>query len=279
MKFHNIFTKSLLAGVLAISQNLFFISGLDQAKAQQSNWCADLGLEYRPGECPKGVAIFVNGNGDCCASGMTRVMDNLQNKGFSVRYTPWDKVNFYSRESKKIIIPIANRTFGSTSNDKDFVNGLHLIIDKIPSDIPVVLIGHSFGGDSLLSAVPRIQRRIQFFGVVDPVAGGALRRSIRERNVTDKVDYFYNRWQENQPWPIDFKSSGRVGTCKAKQQPCDQDSQNIVRNEDFSPRTRSCNLDEKITFQCPSSGKIQIRVSHQDLPIDAYLNKEIRLNS
>ncbi|MFM6005091.1 MAG: hypothetical protein ACKPA7_15915, partial [Sphaerospermopsis kisseleviana] len=111
--------------------------------------------------------------------------------------------------------------------------------------------------------------------------GGLRQTIVQNRSVPSTVDYFFNRWQENYPWPVDFERGGQIFSCEASSQGrrnCDQDSQNIARNADFSPITRECRWDEAIA--CPGSslfpprtGRVQVRVSHQDLPRDAYLQQ------
>jgi hypothetical protein len=73
MKFRSILTKVLLASALAISQNLFFISGSDRAKAQRG---------LRP------YVIIVNGQGNCCAWGMDALVRRLGGS-YEFRYVPY----------------------------------------------------------------------------------------------------------------------------------------------------------------------------------------------
>ncbi|WP_199325174.1 hypothetical protein [Phormidium sp. FACHB-1136] len=226
---------------------------------------------------PRPYVVFVNGQGNCCAWGMISLRDRLMNElGAEIRYVPYS--NF--RDGG---LSGGGNAYDWSSVDTQFLrSGADFINNQLDRNRPLILIGHSFGGDSILSLIPRINRRIQFVAVIDPVAAGALRQTIVQgQSVPSNVDYFFNRWQENSPWPIDFSSSGQILSCHANSQGrrnCDQESQNIARNADFSPITRECRWDEAIA--CPGSslfpprtGRVQVRVSHQDLPRDAYLQK------
>jgi pimeloyl-ACP methyl ester carboxylesterase len=223
MKFRSIFTKALLTSALAISQNLFFVSGADQAKAQ-----AQGGL--RP------YVVFVNGQDNCCTWGrytngsidpyMDTVIRALPPSA-DIRYVPYSNFRDGGRSSDDW-----------TSVDTQFLRaGADFINNQLDINRPLIIIGHSYGGDSVLKLLPRINRRIQFVAVIDPVGTGGFRRIAQESSVPGNVDYFFNRWQENVMFPVDFSRNGSI-RCNAKQ--CDQDSQNIARGEDGSSRTIEC---------------------------------------
>jgi pimeloyl-ACP methyl ester carboxylesterase len=245
MKISRILFKSLLAGTLAVSQSLF-LSSPNQAKAQSSQ--------------PVPYIVLVNGYGNCCAWGIAD------------RFPPMD--------AEFRAVPYSNFSDGgksnNTSDDSAFLRDGADFINKLDSNRPLILIGHSFGGDSILKLLPRIKRRIQFVAVIDPVRTGGFRATLKTLSVPSNVDYFYNRWQENLPFPNDFQINGSI-PCNART--CDQDSQNIARNADFSPRKTECRWDE---VNCPGyslipprKGRKQVRVSHQDLPRDAFLQKDL----
>jgi pimeloyl-ACP methyl ester carboxylesterase len=162
--------------------------------------------------------------------------------------------------------------------------GASFINNELDRNRPLIIIGHSYGGDSVLKLLTRIKekdptRRIQFVAVIDPVGTGGFRAVAQESSVPGNVDYFFNRWQENVAFPNDFKRDGTI-RCNAKQ--CDQEAQNIARGEDGTPRTTECRWDE---ITCPGfvapipfvrkgqKGRKQVRVGHQDLPRDPYLQR------
>ncbi len=210
--------------------------------------------------------VLVNGWPNCCARGITNRFPPINAE---IRAVPYSNFSH-------------NGSSGNTSNDSAFLkDGADFINNKLDRNRPLILIGHSFGGDSVLKLLPRINRRIQFVAVIDPVSTFGLRASLKSLVVPNNVDYFFNRWQENLPFPNDFKTNGSI-PCSAKK--CDQDSQNIARNADYSPVTTECRWDE---VTCPGfvapipfvrkgkKGRKQVRVGHQDLPKDAFLQKDL----
>jgi pimeloyl-ACP methyl ester carboxylesterase len=248
MQLRNALISCILTNTLVISQGIF-LSSWDEARAQSN----------RP------YIVLVNGYQNCCAWGIT---DRFPSLNAEIRAVPYS--NFSDGGSS-----------GNASDDSDFLRDGADFLNKLDPNRPLILIGHSFGGDSVLNLLPRINRRIQFVAVVDPVRTGGFRATLKNLSVPSNVDYFYNRWQENLPFPNDFKTNGSI-PCSART--CDQDSQNIARNADFSPRTTECRWDE---VTCPGfvapiplvrkgrKGTKQVRVSHQDLPRDAFLQKDL----
>jgi pimeloyl-ACP methyl ester carboxylesterase len=256
MKFRNILTKALLASALAISQNLFFVSGSDQAKAQ--------GISR-----PRPYVVLVNGQDNCCADRMNALVNRLGGS-YEFRYVPYSNFRDGGRSSDDW-----------TSVDTQFLRaGADFINNQLDINRPLIIIGHSYGGDSVLKLLPRINRRIQFVAVIDPVGTGGFRRIAQESSVPVNVDYFFNRWQENVMFPVDFSRNGSI-RCSAKQ--CDQDSQNISRGEDGSPRTTECRWDEVTCpgFVAPNPligrpgrrGTKQVRIGHADLPTNPYIQR------
>jgi pimeloyl-ACP methyl ester carboxylesterase len=210
--------------------------------------------------------VLVNGYQNCCTSSVAGSLP----QNAEIRAVPYS--NFSDGGSS-----------GNTSDDSAFLrDGADFINNQLDRNRPLILIGHSFGGDSVLKLLPRINRRIQFVAVIDPVRTGGFRASLKALNVPSNVNYFFNRWQENVPFPNDFVVNGSI-PCNAGT--CDQDSQNIARNADFSPVTTECRWDEVTCpgFLAPNpfigrkgrKGTKQVRVSHQDLPKDAFIQKDL----
>ena len=239
--------------------------------------------------------VFVNGYQDCCTWGrdtnrspdpsMDIVVGALPPNS-DIRYVPWDR--FENGANQR----------GSTSNDAEFLRQAAAFINQLDPNRPLILIGHSFGGDSLLSLAPRINRRIQFLGVIDPTAAGGLREPVTRRGVPSNVDYFFNRWQQNgldslnlmrarNIVPFDSRLvNGSISGCRAKS--CnDQSEQNLARRQDGSEiriscepqqvdckgwRLPGCNLDG-----CwrGSNGTKAKRLVHNDMPLDEYLQRQM----
>jgi len=195
-----------------------------------------------PNVCP--FVVFVNGWQNCCASDMNNLKIRLQKKmNAEIIDVPYSDFKDRGRST-------------DTSTDVEFLRqGEDFINNRLDRNRPLILIGHSFGGDSILKLLPRIKRRVQFVAVIDPVATFGVRSS--GYIIPPHVEYFFNRWQTNQPFPINFKDSGNFD-CSAKIS--DQDVQNIARDDDFSPKR---------------DGKYQKRVTHSNLTTDDYIQKII----
>lgn len=210
-------------------------------------------------------AVFVNGWMDCCSWGMKEVQAELIALGAEIRYVPWD--SFRDRAPQRTAT-VRDPIFEQQA--ADFINN-HLAGDR-----PLILIGHSLGGDSLLSLASQINRKILFLGVIDPVAQSGLREPIQERQVPAHVDYFFNRWQRNRPFPVNIAVDGRIKSCRART--CDQQEQNLARNIHGSPITVNCSYWE---VYCPgykpgsSNGRKQQPLYHEDMPYDAYIQQQI----
>jgi len=210
--------------------------------------------------------VLVNGWQNCCASG---IADRFPPMNADIRRVPYS--NF-----------VEDGRSGNTSTDEKFLrDGADYINNQLDKSRPLILIGHSFGGDSVLKLLPRINRRIQFVAVIDPVTTGGFRNPLtRSLAVGSNVDYFFNRWQENVMFPNDFKTNGTI-PCRAAR--CDQEAQNLARSEDGSTKTIECRWDEVTCpgFVAPNpligrpgrKGRKQVRTGHQDLPKDAYIQR------
>lgn len=224
--------------------------------------------------------VLVNGYNDCCTwnlSSRRPYMQTVENElirhGAEFRLVPWDTFRDGSGERS------------STSNDAAFLSeAAEYINNRLDPNRPLILIGHSFGGDSLLKLAPRINRRIQFLGVIDPVATGGFREPVTRYGVPANVDYFFNRWQENalasaNVVPFDSRLvSGRVSGCNASY--CDQDVQNLSRRADGSDIRISC---EAWEITCPgyqpwpggSNGTKARRLLHNEMPLDEYIQRQM----
>lgn len=188
--------------------------------------------------------------------------------GTEIRYVPYS--NFAN-----------SGTSGNSSTDEQFLRDGADFINKLDRNRPLILIGHSFGGDSILKLLPRINRRVQLVAVIDPVSTGGFRNPLtRSLAVGSNVDYFFNRWQENVAFPNDFGTNGTI-PCSASR--CDQEAQNLARSEDGSTKTIQCRWDEVTCpgFVAPNPligrlgrrGTKQVRTGHQDLAKDPYVQR------
>jgi hypothetical protein len=256
------------------------------------------------------MVFLVNGQGDCCmyeASGLINGLRTLDVPGVEIRFAGLDARNLQPGPYNDYTIPwnsLYNRhehgfDIGEnmTRGTENFVRDVSGYLDTLPVGTGLVFIGHSFGGDSVLSllqAVRQTRRPVLFAGVIDPVDGGGIRNTMRIKDVGGTVQYFFNRWQTNQLWPIDFLSSGSI-QCSAKQ--CDQAEHNHHRNYDGSHERVQCGELEvgcagagtKMVTQCKTvlgnricadvpkydPGTKRKPVSHSSLPVDAYIQRQM----
>jgi Ricin-type beta-trefoil lectin domain len=277
MKILKFFTTLGVAASLAIS---FVPMPIHEASAQQT---------ARP------FVVLVNGFRDCCTwknafgvgggAGMDRVIQELKAQNAEIFYTSWSSFDQGGSQ-------------GTLDNDKVFLDRAEYYINNVVEpNRPLILIGHSFGGDSLLSLAPRIKRPILFLGVLDPTAAGGLRREVVvNREVPGNVDYFFNRWQKNafnvedpinnaNAVPFDSRiTDGKIQRCIARR--CDdQQEQSIAREANGSEKRKDCSW---LEVTCPGfvapnpfigrvgrKGTKQIRLLHGDVPLDDYIQQQI----
>ena len=268
------FSAFIMASTLAVSTTSASFFVVTKVNAQSS---------------PRPYVVLVNGYQDCCVWDtrnrgvyMGTVVRELQKHGAEFRLVPWD--TFRDSAGQR----------SSTSNDAAFLQeAADFINNQLDPNRPLILIGHSFGGDSLLSLAPRINRRIQFLGVIDPTAAAGLREPVTRRRVPSNVDYFFNRWEQNalalaNVVPFDSRLvSGSISGCQAKN--CDQQEQSLARNENGSEIRVNCESWEVTctgynpipVFMGGSNGTKAKRLAHNDMPSDAYLQRQMadRINS
>lgn len=264
MNFSKLLRTVSLATVLTFGQPTTTLSKIEPVKAQSS---------ARP------YVVLANGYQDCCAWYMDTVVQEFESMGAEIRRVPWD--SFTDKAEQR----------SDTSSDSDFINQGISVIGQLDRNRPIILIGHSYGADSLIKLASRVtNRQILFLGVIDPVAGGGLRAPVRNYTVTDNVHYFFNRWQENglagdNVVPFDSRISGNIGNCDAAI--CDQQEQSLARNADGSSTRISCEAHEVTCegWRLPgcnfsgcwsgSNGTKQKRMYHNDMADDAYIQQQI----
>jgi pimeloyl-ACP methyl ester carboxylesterase len=144
--------------------------------------------------------------------------------GLDVNVCDWDRLHTHNTYSDGD---------GPLHSDGQFVSDLTRLINGYPSWDHVVLIGHSYGGDSVLKVANQTSHRIDLLAALDPVGGGGFRSKEAEiatiiggplggilagkvfsadnlPSVPRNVQFFYNRWQEAGFFPIDFTTSGHL---------------------------------------------------------------------
>jgi hypothetical protein len=187
--------------------------------------------------------------------------------------------------------------------DESFVDALSSKLqNEYDDDDTIILIGHSFGGDSLLKVANRLEgvRQVDLLATLDPVGFGGFRGDLP--NPGSNVKYFFNRWQDILPFPFDFSTTGRLasdatGLTAVDFAVADQDPQSTRRLSDGSPDWHGPTALElslvlaspqyfKTTFFDPVTewedfskyplGKTEAKsLTHQYLPLDEYISREL----
>lgn len=263
------------------------------------------------------VVILVDGNNDCCLYRATRLIEGLEaidkmpeyeivwaatdSRGSTPhRYedytSPWNSLSSFYQSDHGL-----NIEHGTTN----FVNETSNYLKKFPADTPIIIIGFSFGGDSVLEFVRREPvHNFVFVGVIDPVDGGGLRSSITAKRIDRNVDYFFNRWQNNLVPPSElftnevvyqvhpttasfnkFKThvSGEI-TCFAKRG-CNQEYQDVQKyasGVEKLTEVDNCKKDLRSWWGCATSvlsgeaGEAQPKLlTHSLMPTDDYIQEQM----
>lgn len=163
---------------------------------------ADEALDEAIKEADKYSAFvfLVNGFTGCCIPGK-KFRKFLTDKGAYVHIANWNEIDRKGNPGVPAADPsdFAWKITPSPPNDETFVKQMRDVIEKIDAKnpaMPIVIIGHSFGGDAVLQVSKRINgRKIAFLGVLDGVGRGGLRKNITQP-VPSNVEYFFNRWEQ-----------------------------------------------------------------------------------
>lgn len=217
---------------------------------------------------PRAAAFLINGYTGCCIPKSVRKFLAEQPQ-VVVREGNWNDL-----ERKRDPGGFDPREVNTS--DEHFIRQMQEAIAQIPETTPIIIIGHSFGGDAVLQVAKRVRpRRIAFLGVLDPVGRGGLRENVTWP-VPSNVDYFFNRWQQNPPFPSDIVTgresmnvlpfdalqSGRIkGSSQAHQS--DEGKQN-------TEKTSKC----KTKYRDPAKLVPQL-LSHSELPNDGCIQHKI----
>jgi hypothetical protein len=180
--------------------------------------------------CPKALAFLVNGFGGCCVS--SYVKTQLEDEFHAdVHVSNWNDI--LKNNGVDTIEPNGHPgcfslTFSCAPSprpysDEAFIGQMQAAIAAVPLETKIILIGHSFGADSLLQVVQRVGgRRIDFLGLLDAVGSGGFRSTLTSwaqsawpNPVPSNVEYVFNRWQRLTPFPLENpipSPSGRVAS-------------------------------------------------------------------
>jgi len=253
---------SLTATIFAL---LIFVAALPGLADQALDGAIKQADQY------KAFVFLVNGFTGCCVPGK-KFRTFLEEKGAYVHEANWNHIDQEGNPG----VPVADtddfawKVTPSPPTDEKFIEQMKEVIKKIdakdPSK-PIVLIGHSFGGDAVLEVAQRIgDRRIAFLAILDGVGKGGLRKNITQP-VPKNVDYFFNRWQQNPPLagdhmiPFDRLLSGKIDS---KAGESNQKKQN-------TEKTSKC----KNKYRDPVKAIPQL-LSHGEVPKDKCVQKKMK---
>ncbi len=209
----------------------------------QISWSNSTAINLLPGTASLGAntyVYFVNGMGENgVADGFDSLAATLSAVGVHTHVCDWDD---YNTDQGQGLFGIG----GAISTDAQLVATLTSVINSLPSTDHVILIGHSYGGESVLDVANHTSHPIDVVATLDPVGPDGFRSKEAEAAVVggsivggvvggaigglagllggalgilsaDNIDtvpsnvkYFYNRWQQEGAFPVDFATSGYI---------------------------------------------------------------------
>lgn len=251
--------------ILAISTCLIFATSLPVLADQALDNAIEDAGKY------SAFVFLVNGFTGCCVPGK-KFRKFLQQKGAYVHIGNWNELDQEGNPGVPVVDPgnFGWKVTPSPPTDEKFIEQMKKVIKKIDEknpSVPIVLIGHSFGGDAVLQVSRRIDgRKIAFLGVLDGVGKGGLRKNITQP-VPDNVEYYLSRWQQNPPFagdhfiPFDRLLSGKIESHAGKS---NQKKQN-------TEKTGKC----KRKYRDPVKAIPQL-LSHGEVPKDKCIQKKMK---
>lgn len=172
-------------------------------------------LEQRVALDGKVVAFFVAGGGgeafpEATATYVDQLLSTLESKNHisegSIYYTNWNSPNFDNP-----YVPSGNPSIITPNpvSDDRFVDALRgKLISEYDDSDTIILVGHSWGADSLVKVARRLEgsRQIDLLVLFDRVGSGGFRNSpgadpslyVQPTN----VKYLFSRWQTIVPFPL-----------------------------------------------------------------------------
>ncbi len=219
---------------------------------------------------PIAVAFLVNGFSGCCIPKTVKTF--LKEKGATIYEANWNDLNkkkdpghFYKPDQ------IAYNV------DEYFIKQMQDAVKAIPETTPLIIIGHSFGGDSVLQVAKRIKpHRIAFLAVLDPVGRGGLRENVTQP-VPSNVDYFFNRWQQNPPLPLDIRVKDKHRE-KSNIMPIDSLQSGEIKSQAGKSSQEKQNTEK--TSKCQTKYRDPLKaipqlLTHSELPNDSCIQHKI----
>lgn len=271
---------------------------IDKAKASEKLTDFEIWFEIKG----KNVAIFVEGNGNCCIKNMQIIRNYLRHKNFVIIDKSW----------RGWIHPEKAGGFTISELGKgDFVRFGLTRFTRLAKYNNVYIFAHSWGADSVVRLIQRSidtseqKLNIRLFAVIDPVGSGGVRRTFKYHVLPSSIKYFYNRWQTNKSTRYSQKFKLLIGDIKSFSDwgdfvpmdgslvkgdmvcpvgtVCDQQARTYRRYADGKIKDRLCEwyeigCRERRYSIFPSRrhpGFVRQKVFHTDLPEDDLIQKEL----
>ncbi|PAY19046.1 hypothetical protein CKO51_12905 [Rhodopirellula sp. SM50] len=158
--------------------------------------------------------------------------------------------------------------------------GAYISASTKPDDV-VILVGHSIGGEkALLASKATLSAEIDLLATIDPVSRitTGFRKPLQDVSVPESVGYFFNRWQQNYPWPVDYGSDGRIAVQDTASTFDDQLKQNDIRNAAGGTKKRGCTAPDYLKGFCKafSGTTTTTRTDHGKLSHDDWIEQQLR---
>jgi hypothetical protein len=198
--------------------------------------------EIKTGSGP--VVFLVNGFGGCSPCIARDLHAKLQNSRIAVYDFDWNDIHRRTQQNNLNL------------SDTEFLSQMDSVLASVPESRPIVLVGHSFGGDSVLKVSQRTSRNISLLAVIDAVEFAGVRT---RRSVGSNVNKFYNWWTINPSnlfvGPGIPLNPNKNGTLNCIAQICNQEEQSFAYNADGSEHRVDC---ESFEVTCPGYNPIPV---------------------
>ncbi len=265
MKLGNLVTAWTKNFAIAVISSGFSILGGNCGKIDPSgtsiNW-----EEIKTSDGP--IVFLVNGFGGCAPCMTPELKKKLREKKIAVYDLDWN--NIYIRR----------RSAYSDLDDRKFIRQMvEEVIPAIAPSRPIILIGHSFGGNALLKLAHQIgSRQITFLAVLDGV-NQKYRRTTEA--VAENIGYFYNRWTKYSSLPGGIPALPIPGTgyyIGAPMNPQDSGEITAVYPASYSNQKEQSyryNADGSPILKYPNQPQIITHAGKNAIYQDAYIQQEM----
>ncbi len=155
------------------------------------------------------VVFFASGffNSTSTWTDDTHLFDSVREQGGVAHISDWNNLHHKEFDFSKTILDPSRFPL----SDGGVVSDMVATLDTFDESDTVILVGYSFGADSLLKAANGSTRQIDLLAVLDPVGAWGTRATVPQ-SVPGNVRYLYNRWETCCPTivPLDHQSSGEL---------------------------------------------------------------------